>query len=268
MPLPDGFDPWKHLFSQLLSTYNLDVERSFVGVPVADIETALGSLRQACVIQPEDSTAMVNIRMMLYYFTVRGDLPTPIYGLPYFDTQSEVTFKPQVKMHFLEDYNLAENSEKLPRATAEISFRLMNYNAQSINQAEAMTLATSIKEFFGVGAGFTWEKGTVKVVYHDPVHGYDFRLLAQSEGEAVRVIQKVLEVQGHTFDETLVGVSTTHKNFPVVPPMVEVYGKSVRGKRKRPITTVRFRYAQLHVDGLPNPITLVDTTGKRLPLVR
>lgn len=268
MALPDNYDPWLHLQSQLLSTYNLEVERNFIGVPANDISTSLGGLRQACLLQPDDTTAMTNIRMMLYYFTLQGQLPTPIYGIPVADHQAEITFRPQVRLYFLEDYNFTENAEKLPRATAEISFRLMNYTSQTINPSESLTLANNIKEFFGVSGGFTWGKGTTKVTYHDATHGYDFRLLVPSESEAVRVIQQVMEIQGHSFDETLVNVSSSRKAFTNIPPMVEIYGKNVRGKRRRPVATVRFRYAEMAIDGLAHSISLVDLTGKRQPLVK
>lgn len=268
MALPDNYDPWLHLQSQLLSTYNLQVEQNFIGVPADDISTALGGLRQACILQPDDNVAMTNIRMMLYYFTLQGQLPTPVYGIPVTEFQSHNTFLPQIKMFFLEDYNFAENTEKLPRASSEISFRLKNFTSQTINPSQALTLANSIKEFFGGGGGFTWERGTTKVTYLDATKGYDFRLLVSSESEAVRVIQQVLEIQGHSFDETLVNVHQSRKAFPAVPSQIEVYGKSVRDKRKRPTVTVRFRYAQLLIDGLVNSISLYDMTGKRQSLVK
>jgi hypothetical protein len=268
MPLPDNYNPWLFLHEQLLTTYNLDVESTFVGVPIDDLTNPLSALRTACLLQVDDTVDMTLLRFMLFYFTLKGHLPTPVYGIPVQEFQSNATFRPQVKLFFMEDYSSTLVAEKLPRATAEITFRLMNWNSQTINPSEARTLASSIKTLFGTGQGFVWEKGTVKVTYADPIHGYDFRLLAISESEAVRVINKVLEIQGHSFNESKVTVHQSRSNFPVIPPTIEVYGKSVKGKRRRPITNVRFRYAELLVDGMPNSVSLVDLTGKRTPLAK
>lgn len=268
MALPDNYDPWLHLQETLLTTFNLAVEQSFVGVPVDSIETALGSLRQACLLQMEDSAAMTQIRMMLFYFTLQGNLPTPIYGIPVQELQSNAKFHPQVKFYFLEDYSITEAAEKLPRATGQMTFRLMNFTSATINKSEALILAEKIKVAFGEGSGFTYEKGPNKYTYKDPVNGYDFRLLTISKAEAIRVIETVLEIQGHTFDETAIISHTSDKVYPAVPPTVEVYGTTVPAPRTRPTCMLRFRYAQLLVHGKINAVTLVDLTGKGMPLVR
>ncbi|MHC5719131.1 MAG: hypothetical protein ACYTX0_45480, partial [Nostoc sp.] len=81
------------------------------------------------------------------------------------------------------------------------------------------------------------------------------------------VIEKVLEVAEIAFDETLISVSKNNKNYPVVPPAKEVYGKQTKDIRRRPLTDVRFYRAELHVYGLRSPIILVDLRNSAESLV-
>lgn len=263
MTLPDDFNPTQHLLDMLRSAYNREVQQSFLGVPDNDISTSLGGMKLGCLLLDDDTVAIVTLRLFLYYFVFQGNLPTPVYGIPTGDFQADVSFRPQIILHFLEDYNAFLHENKLPRTEARISFRLMNQTSATITPIFAREIGLKIQELFALSHGFSFEKGVIKFTYRDQVHGYDFRLLVESEAEAVKVIERVLEVQGHAFDETKATVSRSKQVFPVVPGNTEVYGKLRRKPRKRPITTVRFRRADLHVHGIPRAITLVDLTGKR-----
>lgn len=58
------------------------------------------------------------------------------------------------------------------------------------------------------------------------------------------------------------------KLYPVKPNKELIYGKQKRPPRRRPVETVKFKYAEMHVWGIPSAITLVDITGNRpAPLV-
>jgi len=267
MPLPVDFSPAQHLLEMLIGTHNRSVQRTFLGVPDADLDHPLGGMKLACLLTPDDTVDMIILRLMLYWFEFKGDLPTPVYGLPTGDYQSEVTFRPQVILFFKEDWNAVVAENKLPRAEARISFRLMHETSATITPAYAQGLAVKVKEFFGQGTGFTWEKGTIKVVYRDIANGYDFRLLAESEGEAIKVIEKVLELNRSSLVESNLSVTKVKKTFPVVPPLAEIYGKERRKPRLRPITQVRFKSAELHIHGLPQPVVLIDMTGKKQALI-
>ncbi|MEH2425872.1 MAG: hypothetical protein V7K48_34725 [Nostoc sp.] len=244
----------------LLGTHNRTVQKTFIGVPDADLEHPLGGMKIACLLTPDDTVDMILLRMMLFWFEFKGNLPAPIYAIPTEDYQSRISnpYRPEVKLIFREDYSdfLAEN--KLQRAVAEISWRLVNETSASINKTQANLIALRIKEVFAEGQGFTWEKGTLQVTYRDPLHGIRFSLFVASQAEAIRVIERVLEVAEVAFNEELISVSKTNKTYPVVPSTHEVYGKEVKGIRRRPLTDVRFYRAELHVYGLRSPIRLVD----------
>lgn len=263
MSLPDDFSPTQHLLDMLRGAYNRDVGQTFFGVPDNDISTALSGMKLACLLQDDDTVSVATLRLFLYYFVFQGNLPAPVYGIPTGDFQSDISFKPQVILHFLEDWNALLSENKLARTEARISFRLMNKTSATITQAFAQEIGLKVKELFALSHGFTFEKGPIKFLYYDPHLGYDFRLLVESESIGLQVVNRVLEIQGHAFDENKVTVSRAKQVFPVVPGTTEIYGKLRRKPRQRPTTLVRFRRADLHIHGLPRAITLVDLTGKR-----
>lgn len=268
MPLPDDFDAYQHLLEQIKIQHNLQIEQSFIGVEANDISTGMGSLRTACFITDDDTVDMMMLRLFLYHFKLRKDLPTPVYGIPAPDYQSQVTFKPTIKLFFIEPYTERLRELKLNQATAEISFRLMNFTNHTINKTEVLPYAERIKAVFGEGMGYVWTKGKINITYRDLSKGIKFRLFAESEGEGTRVIQSVLEVAEQPFDEQKLTITTNHKIYLPESESQIVYGMEVKSPRKRPITQVRFSRAELHVYGLEHAISLVDLSRKTIPLVR
>lgn len=267
MPLPDGFSEWEHLREQITVAHNLQAELSFFGIDAEDISTVQGSLRQATIIKEDDTVDMIVLRLFLYHFKLRKDLPTPVFGIPVPDYQSVVTYKPQVKLFFIEPFTPLLQELKLNQATAEISFRLSQYTNQTINRAEATSIAENIKTEFGEGMGYTWMKGPTIVKYKDLPNGYNFKLFVESEAVGVSLIEKIVAINKHAYNENLLTVSTTHRVYPQDPGLQEVYGYQAKKPRRRPTTEVRFQRAEMHVWGLEHPISLVDLTRKTTPLV-
>lgn len=266
MALPDDFSPWQHLLEMLIATHNRNVQQTFLGVPDDDISTAMGGMKIATLMTEDDTVDMVILRMALFYWVFQAALPTPIYGMPISDYQSEVTFRPQIHLFFKEDWQDYQLSQGLSPVRSDISFRLLQYTSQTINPAIAQGLALRIKELFAVGSGFTWERGTTKVTYKDDQHGYDFRLLCSGEAEATRLIETILSIQGHPFNETYLSIHTSRKTFLSDPGLQEVYGKERKKPRQRPTVAVRFYKAELHIYGLSQPVLLVGHYGRGKPL--
>lgn len=274
MPLPTGFGSWEHLQSTIMQVQNRVVREEFndLGDESWDdnIATPRGSLRVACTLTDNDSGIETLNRLMFFYFTLRkaADLQAPIYGIPVTTFQDSVKFLPQVRLFFLEDSNQVEQS--YAPVEAEVTFRLMNETSESMTEAKAKIIANKVKALFCAGNGFTWKKGREVWSYRDPSKGYLIRLLAWNETEAKKVIEQVLDIQSHTpnWEKHLDG-TTKKKTFKTVPGSSRIYGKVRREARERPIATVRFRYAELKLHGLPNDVQLVDRTGFRHnPLVK
>lgn len=274
MPLPEGFSSWEHLQQTLMQVQNRIVREEFNDLGDEswddDITTSRGSLRVASTLRDEDSGLETLTKLLFFYVVLRkaADLQAPIYGIPVTTFQDSVKFLPQVRLFFLEDSHDVEHG--FSPVEAEMTFRLIGETSETLTKQDATTIANKIRTLFCAGNGFTWKKGREVWTYKNPAQGYNLRLLAWNETEAKKVIEQVLDVRSHSpnWDKYLDG-TTKKKTFATVPGTHLLYGKTRRKPRERPIATVRFRYAELKLHGLPNDIQLVDRTGFRHdPLVR
>jgi hypothetical protein len=265
MALPDDFNPFEHLQNVFRMVYNRQVRAEFRDLGGDDwdddISTPRGSLRVACTMTDNDNLGMMFMRVWLFYVMLRKaqDFHPAIYGIPTPSYQEARRFKPQIQLYFQEDYGDIEPG--YAPVTAEISFRLMNETHETLVESEARVLANKIETLFASGSGYTWQKGKVQCTYTDQQRGYALRLLARNKAEGRRVIEQILDIQNHTPDWKKMNVSENEdatSAYPTIPDRELIFGKSRRLPRQRPIATVRFQYALLHVWGMPHPVVLVD----------
>lgn len=261
MALPQGFSEWEHLQSVIMQVHNRIVREEFEDADDDDIATPRSSLKQACLLKDSDSAIQTLIRYWLFYVDIRKaqDLNTPVYGIPIPGYQEARKFKPQIQLYFQEDYNDIEAG--FAPVTGEISFRLMTESEESLTENDARNYAQKIKTAFGSGSRFVWKKGKVQAVYTDRKHGYQLRLLVKTEAEGRRIVEQVLDIQGHAPDWKNLNISENAEpsaRFPSLPSSERIFGKTRRLPRQRPTADVRFQYALLHIHGLPHPIVLVD----------
>lgn len=263
MPLPPNFSPWEHLQSVLISVHNKRVRDEFNDADDDDLSTPRSSLKLACTLRDTDSAIQTMLRMELFYMSLRGasDLHPPLYTMPVDHYQQDVKFAPQVSLYFREDLDDVE--EGYAPIDAKISFRVQNETYQTFTPANAQSLANQVRSEFAPGQGYRWQKGRTKLSYRDKDKGYQFSVNAFSETEGRAVISKVLSLQSDTIDNSALTISKMADTPPIVPPAQMVYGQNRRLPRKRPVGFVRFRYAEAHIWGVPKPIILVDTTGRR-----
>lgn len=263
MPLPDNFNEWEFLQDTVRRWHNKAVTQWFKNQAVDDISTPKAALRHACTMKDGDTATMTMMRLWLFEVTAghAQSLQAPIYGIPVADFQRDVSFKPQVKLYFRERYtNLTDRTAP---GRGEITFRLMNESAQTYTRAKAEEMARDIKREFATPI-FIWEKGIHYYYYKDFDRGYDLRLLVKSKAEGERVARSVLQIQGHAFENTNVDFMDTDKLYPSNPGTQLVYGRQVKKPVKRPVVDVRFRHAQLFLNGRQTVINLVSTPESAL----
>lgn len=268
MSIPPEFNEVELLQSVIRRYVNRQIREDFQDLGGDDWEpevgTTRGAMRHALTHKDADSVPITLARMFLYYFTYgkAQALQAPLYGIPATQFQESIKFHPQVKLLFLEDQSLVEKGYE--EVKAEVSFRLMGETESTITPAKAQTLARKINTLFATGQGFTWKKGHEKWVYTDQSRGYLLRVLAWNESEAKKIIEQVLDVQGHTPNwQEYLSKSTRQRSFSAIPGNHLVYGKQRRKPRDRPVAFVRFRYAELKVWGMAHAVTLVDKTGRK-----
>lgn len=261
MPLPEGFSEWEHLQNLVLRDHNKAVKEFFKNEPDDDLTTSKSSLKHACIIKDDDTTAMTQMRMWLFEITIRHaqSIQAPIYGIPTTSFHDSVAFLPQVRLFFREDGDDVE--EDYSPVTSEITFRLMGETPQTMTEVKANRLGEKIKDIFAANKGYRLKRGRTKMTYLDKEKGYDFRLLVWDKLEGKQLITNVLDIQRHKPNWDNLSVIEREKTYPIIPSKETIFGKSRRKPRERPVAYVRFRWAELKLHGLVKDIILCDMTG-------
>ena len=262
MALPEGFSEWENLQDLVRLEHNKAVRTYFKNQEDDNISTPKARLKHTCLMKDGDTSTMTMLRMWLFEITCghAQALQRPVYGIPWYEIQSERTFKPQVKLYFLEPYNINIHEDGTPQAEGEITFRLMNESSETISRANAETLARAIKNVFATPL-FVWNKGKFKCTYFDLERGYELKLLVTSKAEGERIIRAVLDIQDHPFDRDYLQYIDNDRTYPSNPGTHRVYGRTVKKFVRRRTADVKFRHAQLLIWGKQNPINLVAVSG-------
>lgn len=273
--MPESMSGPSELLQSTIRKYlNREVREWFkdVDFDALDISTARGALVQSCRHEDADSFLMTIGRALLFESLVRQRFESALLSTS--DDTGETRLKntvrrsskPQLKLYFMEDLSDVEQGYK--PVDGRISIRLMDHDPSSLTPAIAQTFANRVKSLFGVGSGFVWKKGREMCSYSDWAKGYQLQLLCRSESEGRRIVEQVLDIQQDSpkwemFEHKQNAEPATA--FPTIPGRERIYGEVRREPRLRPVADVRFKYSTLHIEGVPNPIVLVDKTGVMPP---
>ncbi|MCL1466047.1 hypothetical protein [Argonema galeatum] len=260
MTLPK--DEAEHLKSLMIRLHNPRVKRHFKDAPDDDIITqGAASIKAGCTIKPSDSLLIALTRAWLFEVTVENAsrMHPAIYGVPTPTHWDNIKLEglPQVLLFFEQD--AASIPSEFSRIQAEISFRLIKETAASMTKAKAKTIAQNIKNAFGNSPTWEFTKGDKICSYKKKEEGYWIQIYVSSEQKGKEVINKILSIQNHSFDENCFFCSTKPEKDSINNPTGtrRVYEKQKKKKRYRPTANVRFRYATLNIDGI-DPIVLYD----------
>ncbi|MBD0268568.1 MAG: hypothetical protein ICV77_09770 [Cyanobacteria bacterium Co-bin8] len=265
MPRPDN--ETEYLQSVIRRWFNREVRDYFSDLEIdetwdPDLTSSRPALAAACQHQDSDTLALTQLRCWFFEEIRSQPYKIPFYGIPVASFQESRKFQPQISLFFQEDNEDVEPG--FTPVTGEISFRLMRHSGSTLNPTVAQQYANRIKLAFGAGGGYLWRKGKGMASYSDWANGYQLQLLVRSKTEARELIERVLDINQDSPQWKKMNWSENEEAasaYPTLPDRDLVYGESRRQPRARPIATVRFRSAFLHIHGLPNPIVLVDSTG-------
>lgn len=180
--------------------------------------------------------------------------------------------QPRVFMYFLED--MADVEPGYSPIAGEIGFRIMDKTDSpesplpKITKADLSNLATKIKSSFWDNGGYVWKKGKEMYPYTMWAQGYQLQLLCRNKSVAQEIINKVLAVQGHTYNSKYFTNNLPEepeKNYPTIPKEIIVLGEKTKEPRYRPIADVKFQYATIFLQNWPQLIVLVSDKGEILP---
>ncbi len=180
-------------------------------------------------------------------------------------------YHPLVRLYFKQDSDFVAGTNQLKgrgrnRKVGEVTFRLMDETTETITEANLKTLGQRIKQVFGEGEGYVWNKGKELYTYADWSRGYQMQMLCRSEAQARDLAIKVLSLQGHT---PIWKYMTKGKNvageerFPIERQTKVILGEQVELPLQRPNVDVRFKLADVRVNPLYKWVTIYDKTGKR-----
>ncbi|PAX58361.1 hypothetical protein [Brunnivagina elsteri] len=178
------------------------------------------------------------------------------------------TYKPHIILYFRESKEdfLARRKldKKAWRGEGRISFRLMDKSTETITLDYVTQLANKIKAKFG-NPPLQWNKGKLLYSYSDWEKGYQLKLLVNSESEALRMIEQILDLQSHSVDREKIQQSRNllpEKAYDETPKKKTVLGKPIEPPVKRKEVKIKFIYSQLFLDGNLHPVTLYDRSKR------
>lgn len=178
------------------------------------------------------------------------------------------TYKPHLILWFQEskeDFAARRKLDnKASRGKGRISFRLMNQDTETMTMDFVTQLANKVKGKFG-NPPLQWNKGKLLYSYTDWDKGYQLQLLVTSESEALRIIEQVLDLQGHSVDREKVQQARNlapEKAYDETPKKKNILGKLVEPPTKRKECKVKFVYAQMFLEGNLHPVTLYDRSKR------
>ncbi len=180
-----------------------------------------------------------------------------VYGTPVSSYQETVVFAPQVQLLFLEKKDDQLDKDK-PLIDGSITFRLMNKTNETITATDVDLLAQKVESKFAKPP-FVWNKGKKCYTYFDKKKGYQLKINVPNEVEAKRVIEQVLDLQGHSPEWEFLNLNQAVQElqkYDETPRSKIILGKPRKQIRRRPIGKVTFYRAELHIHGLDQPVVL------------
>ena len=251
-----AIDEWALLKRVMMQIHNRVVRADFrADIPDDDIISDEGAFRRSCLIQPNDSVDIVQLKIFNFY-VVREQakrLQAPMYAFPVEEFQEAVQFKPQLILEFIEPSAEARRKNTRP-VTRRASYRLVNERSETITQSKIDTLQNRIRSQFP--NSYKYKTGRYKASYRDKANGLELKMSPYAESDARDLVKRVLNVAAVTPNWDFFSISQyPDRNFNRVET-VSILGKRTRLPQKRPIADVRFRRATLHIHGMKDSVVV------------
>lgn len=244
--------------------FNAEVRKHF-----ADDEdtTGRGRLKNMLLITASDSRPIAESKIQFFDRQIAKVQNKPtVIGTFKSNWDESVVYRCIVQLYFEQD-NAAVPAGYQP-LKAQISFRLEDTH-KTITETKYKALAARIKAELSPNNGYRFNKGKYLCLYDDPENGYHLQIYALSKAEGIEVVKKILDIQNHTYDDENFRCTEPERDTDNTPGTETILAKSIKKSRWRPTGAVRFKYADLIIANLADPICLCDMTGMRAnPVVR
>lgn len=178
---------------------------------------------------------------------------------------SQLTNNLYIKLFFSEPRQTVKSGYRAVRA--EFMFRIMDKTATTITVADLKDYTTKITENFYPGKNpYEFTKGKEYYTYHNWEEGYHFHAPFYSQTEAKGVLNRILAIQDHVFDESRFKVAKAINpalSYPEIPPSEMILGENVKLPARLPIKKVRFRWAEFCIPKTGQKFTLVSDEPRK-----
>lgn len=240
--------------------FNAEIYNWFKDVDSSDLPKRK-TLRDSLLIQAKESRTSAMFKIQYFRESIQKVYQKQaIIGTFKDNFDADVTYKCRIELWFEE--SKASVSVGRNPLDAHIGWRL-NETSHSITNAELKSIATKIKSAFGGHPTHSWNKGKILCLYKDKQHGYDFQIYALNTSVGENLIRKILEMNGHPYNEDLFRHSEPKRSNTVKPGSQTILGKAYQKNKWRPNGKVYFQHAQAIIHGIPEPLTLIDYSGER-----
>ncbi len=212
---------------------------------------------------PEIKTQLMQYKFIHDMFKRQGS--PVVINAEQFRGTIKSTDKPKVTLYFLEKPEDVKGS--YTQIHAEASFRLIDKSSDPTLWTDDMyqALAQKIQDKFASPL-FSFKKGKEIVSYVEPLKGYQLQIWCIDKNEGHRVIEQVLDIQGHSpelkFESHKISSNPSQK-YPDNPEKKTIRGQTKRKRRVGAVGTVWFRFAFMTFPTFNEIIWLVDTTSSR-----
>lgn len=175
--------------------------------------------------------------------------------------------KPQVVLNFYEnDEDVEEGYEPLE---GHLSFRInasenWESEANNLSVSDIEKIAKAIKTEFLLPTPYRWHKGKDTVSYNNKPQGLQTwgYFYGKSEGQQIfEKLCRVCEIPYEPWKLRYTEIEQADKAYPTIPPIRKVFGKEVKGIRKRGVGYAVFENAYLYLSSFKRPILLVNKKG-------
>jgi hypothetical protein len=235
----------KRLHNKRVNAYYTTTTASKTGSPKQRLKAAL-------LIEDTDTADICQLKFITFVSLI-DPLPQSIYGIPVDDFDALVVYKPQITL-FFEETKTDAKTAKRKQHRIQTSFRLMDQTSENITDAKIIEYKNAIKTQFP--ATYKHQTGVNKYSYIDKPKGYQSIIASDTREHAKELLTKVLAIQGHTLDKSLLSESIyAEKDFSASPTKT-ILGVEYKQPKKRPTALVRLIRAELKIHGKPDDILL------------
>ena len=254
--MPNPPSSFENLQSVYRLTYNRKVREMFRDdIPDDSFSTPESQLKNAMLIQGNDSANIMLLRINLFRMYREEQQIPDVYGIPITSFDETVVYRPQVCLSFLEPLEEAR-TRNARQKRVRVSFRLMNETSETLTQSNITSLESGIRREFP--DSYVFNTGLIKISYRDKPSGYELILNPSTVNEGKEMINQVLGIRNHVFNDDFMTVSQSPgRNYKAVPTQ-RILGESVRMPERRRITKVRLKRAELKIHGLAKDIILLE----------